>query len=112
MRVAPLARRTAATLTATALLLTGGTASGLLVGLAHAADTISPSPSFKGNTDSDANNASVVFTNVGGNFDPSATTSVVLSSTFNKASVFPNFGKTGAAGGGGTYYFDDLIFIP
>ena len=26
--------------------------------------------------------------------------------------VTDHFGKTGAAGGGGTYYFDDLTFIP
>jgi hypothetical protein len=26
--------------------------------------------------------------------------------------VFPNFGTTGAAGGGGTFYFDDLTFVP
>ena len=35
-----------------------------------------------------------------------------LAFTYNKASVFPNFGKTGAQGGGGTWYFDDLIFTP
>ena len=35
-----------------------------------------------------------------------------LAYTYNKASVFPNFGTTGAAGGGGTYYFDDLTFVP
>ena len=40
------------------------------------------------------------------------TAALNLAFTFNKASVFPNFGKTGAAGGGGTYYFDDLSFIP
>ena len=40
------------------------------------------------------------------------TAALNLAFTFNKASVFPNFGKTGAAGGGGTYYFDDLTFIP
>lgn len=33
-----------------------------------------------------------------------------LATTYNKASVFFNFGKTGAAGGAGTYYFDDLSF--
>ncbi|NCN72178.1 MAG: hypothetical protein GW907_13790, partial [Betaproteobacteria bacterium] len=32
--------------------------------------------------------------------------------TYNKASIFFNFGKTGALGGGGTFYFDDLTFIP
>ena len=31
---------------------------------------------------------------------------------YNKASVFFAFGKTGAAGGAGTYYFDDLVFGP
>lgn len=35
-----------------------------------------------------------------------------LATTYNKASVFFNFGKTGAAGGAGTYYFDDLAFVP
>ena len=40
------------------------------------------------------------------------TAALNLSSTFNKASVFFNFGKTGAQGGGGTYYFDDLNFVP
>ncbi len=36
------------------------------------------------------------------------TAALNLAFTYNKASVFPNFGKTGAQGGGGTYYFDDL----
>jgi hypothetical protein len=40
------------------------------------------------------------------------TAALNLSSTFNKASVFFNFGKSGAQGGGGTYYFDDLNFMP
>jgi hypothetical protein len=40
------------------------------------------------------------------------TAALNLSSTFNKASVFFNFGKSGAQGGGGTYYFDDLNFVP
>ena len=32
-----------------------------------------------------------------------------LANTYNKISVFPNFGKTGAQiGGASTYYFDDL----
>jgi hypothetical protein len=35
-----------------------------------------------------------------------------LASTYNKASVFPNFGTAGSAGGGGTWYFDDLNFVP
>ena len=34
-----------------------------------------------------------------------------LANTYNKISVFPNFGKTGAQiGGASTYYFDDLAF--
>jgi hypothetical protein len=40
------------------------------------------------------------------------TAALNLGFTFNKASVFPNFGKTGVQGGGGTYYFDDLTFVP
>ena len=39
------------------------------------------------------------------------TAALNLAFTYNKASVFPNFGKTGAAGGGGTYYFDDLSIV-
>ena len=31
-----------------------------------------------------------------------------LSTTYNKVTVFFNFGTTGANGGGGTFYFDDL----
>jgi Bacterial Ig-like domain len=42
----------------------------------------------------------------------SGTAALNLAYTFNKASVFPHFGTTGAAGGGGTFYFDDLTFIP
>lgn len=38
------------------------------------------------------------------------TAALNLAYTFNKASVFPNFGKTGGDGGGGTFYFDDLAF--
>jgi hypothetical protein len=34
-----------------------------------------------------------------------------LATTYNKASVFYNFGKSGADGGGGTFYFDDLTFV-
>jgi exo-beta-1,3-glucanase (GH17 family) len=34
-----------------------------------------------------------------------------LSYSYNKATVFFNFGKTGAQGGGGTFYFDDPILI-
>ena len=38
----------------------------------------------------------------------SGTAALNLTYTYNKASVFFNFGKTGAAGGAGTYYFDTL----
>jgi hypothetical protein len=40
------------------------------------------------------------------------TAALNLAFTYNKASVFPNFGRTGAQGGGGTWYFDDLRFTP
>ena len=40
------------------------------------------------------------------------TAALNLAFTYNKASIFFNFGTTGAQGGGGTYYFDDLSFIP
>ena len=40
------------------------------------------------------------------------TAAINLSTTYNKASIFFNFGTTGAAGGGGTWYFDDLNFVP
>jgi len=30
--------------------------------------------------------------------------------TYNKVSIFFDFGTTGAAGGGGTFYFDDVAF--
>ena len=40
------------------------------------------------------------------------TASLNLAFTYNKASIFFNFGTTGAAGGGGTWYFDDLRFVP
>ena len=44
---------------------------------------------------------------------PAAGTAALnLAFTYNKASVFFNFGKTGGAGGAGTYYFDDLSFVP
>ena len=44
---------------------------------------------------------------------PAAGTAALnLAFTYNKASVFFNFGKTGANGGGGTFYFDDLLFVP
>jgi hypothetical protein len=42
----------------------------------------------------------------------SGTAALNLTFTFNKASVFPHFGTNGASGGGGTFYFDDLTFIP
>ena len=43
--------------------------------------------------------------------NPAAGTSALnVANTYNKASIFFNFGKTGAAGGGGTFYFDDLAF--
>ena len=41
----------------------------------------------------------------------SGTAALNLAYTYNKASVFFNFGKSGASGGGGTYYFDDLTFV-
>ena len=41
----------------------------------------------------------------------SGTAAFNLAYTYNKASVFFNFGKSGASGGGGTYYFDDLTFV-
>ncbi len=40
------------------------------------------------------------------------TAALDLAATYNKVSVFPYFGTTGAAGGGGTWYFDDLNFVP
>ncbi len=43
--------------------------------------------------------------------NPAAGTAALnLATTYNKASIFFNFGRTGAAGGGGTFYFDDLAF--
>lgn len=38
----------------------------------------------------------------------SGTAALNLSTTYNKASVFFNFGTKGVNGGGGTFYFDDL----
>ena len=38
------------------------------------------------------------------------TAALDVSRTYDKASVFPNFGTTGANGGGGTWYIDDLAF--
>ena len=44
---------------------------------------------------------------------PAAGTAALnLAYSYNKASIFFNFGTTGAAGGGGTYYFDDLSLLP
>jgi hypothetical protein len=40
------------------------------------------------------------------------TAALNLNFAFNKATVFPHFGTTGANGGGGTFYFDDLTFVP
>ena len=40
------------------------------------------------------------------------TAALDLATTYNKVSVFPNFGTSGANGGGGTWYFDDLTFVP
>ena len=42
----------------------------------------------------------------------SGTAALNLANTYNKASIFFNFGTTGAAGGGGTFYFDDVTFLP
>ncbi|MFN9807660.1 MAG: Ig-like domain-containing protein [Betaproteobacteria bacterium] len=45
--------------------------------------------------------------------NPAAGTAALnLGTSYTKASVFFNFGKTGAAGGAGTYYFDDLSLAP
>jgi hypothetical protein len=41
------------------------------------------------------------------------TAALNLAFTYNKSSVFPNFGKTGAQiGADSTYFFDDLTFVP
>ena len=40
----------------------------------------------------------------------SGTAELSLANTYNKASIFFNFGTTGANGGGGTFYFDDVTF--
>ena len=34
-----------------------------------------------------------------------------LAYTYNKISIFFDFGKSGADGGGGTFYFDDVVFV-
>ena len=41
----------------------------------------------------------------------SGTTAFNPAYTYNKISIFFDFGKTGAAGGGGTFYFDDIAFV-
>ena len=41
----------------------------------------------------------------------SGTASLNLAFTYNKISIFFDFNKTGAAGGAGTYYFDDVTFV-
>jgi uncharacterized repeat protein (TIGR03803 family) len=38
------------------------------------------------------------------------TTALNLAYTYNRLSIFFDYGKTGAAGGGGTFYFDDILF--
>jgi uncharacterized repeat protein (TIGR03803 family) len=38
------------------------------------------------------------------------TPSLNLAHTYNKVSIFFDFGRSGAAGGAGTYYFDDVTF--
>jgi hypothetical protein len=38
------------------------------------------------------------------------TAALNLAYTYNKVSIFFDFGRTGAAGGGGTFYFDDVAF--
>jgi len=38
------------------------------------------------------------------------TAALNLAYTYNKVSIFFDFGTTGAAGGGGTFYFDDVAF--
>ncbi len=44
--------------------------------------------------------------------NPAAGTAALnLAYTYNKVSIFFDFGKTGAAGGSGTYYFDDVTFV-
>jgi hypothetical protein len=45
--------------------------------------------------------------------NPAAGTAALnLAFTYNKASIFFNFGVTGAVAGERTYYFDDLAFGP
>jgi hypothetical protein len=42
----------------------------------------------------------------------SGTSALDTTKTYNKASIFFNFGVTGATAGAKTYYFDDLALIP
>ena len=41
----------------------------------------------------------------------SGTAPLNLAYTYNKISIFFDFGKSGADGGGGTFYFDDITFV-
>jgi len=44
--------------------------------------------------------------------DPAAGSPALdLTYTYNKISIFFDFGKSGADGGGGTFYFDDVLFV-
>jgi hypothetical protein len=40
------------------------------------------------------------------------TAALNLAYTYNKVSIFFNFGVTGAVAGAKTYYFDDVAFVP
>jgi hypothetical protein len=40
------------------------------------------------------------------------TAALNLAFTYNKVSIFFNFGVTGATAGAKTYYFDDVVFLP
>jgi hypothetical protein len=41
----------------------------------------------------------------------SGTAALNLAYTYDKVSIFFDFGKTGADGGGGTFHFDDIVFV-
>jgi hypothetical protein len=43
--------------------------------------------------------------------EAAGTAALNLAYTYNKVSIFFDFGKTGAAGGGGTFHFDDVTFL-
>jgi len=44
--------------------------------------------------------------------DPTATSPALNPAyTYDKISIFFDFGKSGAQGGGGTFYFDDILFV-